>query len=125
VLAEIGAAQIPELLAINKADVAPDEAAGLAAAHPGAVAISARTGEGFGDLLTAISDRLRAGTETVELLVPFERGDVLAAAHRLGEVVAEEPGEGGIVVRARLDAEGRSRLDAFRIDAPSADHGGD
>jgi GTP-binding protein HflX len=125
VLAEIGAAQIPELLAINKADVAPDEAAGLAAAHPGAVAISARTGEGFGDLLTAISDRLRAGTETVELLVPFERGDVLAAAHRLGEVVAEEPGEGGIVVRARLDAEGRSRLDAFRIDAPSADDGGD
>jgi GTP-binding protein HflX len=125
VLAEIGAAQIPELLAINKADVAPDEAAGLAAAHPGAVAISARTGEGFGDLLTAISDRLRAGTDTVELLVPFERGDVLAAAHRLGEVVAEEPGEGGIVVRARLDAEGRSRLDAFRIDAPSADHGGD
>ncbi len=42
--------------------------------------------------------------------MPFERGDVLASIHRLGEVLVEEPGEGGIVVRARLDAEGRSRL---------------
>ncbi len=124
VLAEIGAARIPELLAINKADLAPSEAAALAAAHPGAVAISARTGAGIDALLTAVSDRLRAETETVELLVPFERGDILAAAHRLGEVLAEEPGEGGIVVRARLDAEGRSRLGPFVIRAPAPDDGG-
>ena len=48
--------------------------------------------------------------------MPFDRGDVLAAAHRLGEVLVEEPGEGGILVRARLDAEGRSRLAGYRLD---------
>src|SRR5262245_34136264 len=123
VVAEIGAGQVPELLAVNKADVDPAAAAAIAAAHPGAVAISAQEGDGIDDLLTAISDRLRAGTETVELLVPFERGDVLAAAHRHGEVLAEEPGEGGILVRARLDAEGSSRLREFVL-TPDPDDGG-
>ena len=114
VLAEIGAGAIPEILAFNKADQGPAES--LAAAHPGSVAISARAGTGMDDLLRVIADRLHAGDQTVELLVPFDRGDVLAAAHRLGEVLVEEPGEGGILVRARLDAEGRSRLAGYRLD---------
>ena len=114
VLEEIGAGAIPEILAFNKADQGPAEA--LAAAHPGSVAISARSGTGMDDLLRVIADRLHAGDQTVELLVPFDRGDVLAAAHRLGEVLVEEPGEGGILVRARLDAEGRSRLAGYRLD---------
>jgi GTP-binding protein HflX len=115
VLEEIGAGAIPEILAFNKADQGPAEA--LAAAHPGSVAISARSGTGMDDLLRVVADRLHAGDQTVELLVPFDRGDVLAAAHRLGEVLVEEPGEGGILVRARLDAEGRSRLADYRLDA--------
>jgi GTP-binding protein HflX len=119
VLEEIGAGTIPEILAFNKVDRAP-EAKALAAAHPGSVAISARSGEGMDELFLAISDRLRAGATTAELLVPFERGDVLASVHRLGEVLLEEPGEGGILVRARLDAEGRSRLAPFLLDAPEA-----
>jgi GTP-binding protein HflX len=114
VLEEIGAGAIPEILAFNKADQGP--AGALAAAHPGSVAISARSGTGMDDLLRVIADRLHAGDQTVELLVPFDRGDVLAAAHRLGEVLVEEPGEGGILVRARLDAEGRSRLAGYRLD---------
>ena len=114
VLEEIGAGAIPEILAFNKADQGPAEA--LAAAHPGSVAISARSGTGMDDLLRVVADRLHAGDQTVELLVPFDRGDVLAAAHRLGEVLVEEPGEGGILVRARLDAEGRSRLADYRLD---------
>ena len=118
VMAEIGAADLPEILAFNKVDRAPGARA-LAAGHPGSVAVSARTGEGMADLLNAVSDRLRAGSVAVELLVPFERGDVLASVHRLGEVLVEEPSEGGIVVRARLDAEGRSRLAAFEVDPPT------
>ncbi len=117
VMDEIGAADIPEILAFNKVDQAP-EARALAASHPGSVAISARTGEGMAELFLAISDRLRAGSETVELLVPFERGDVLASIHRLGEVLVEEPGEGGIQVTARLDDEGRSRLAAYAVGGP-------
>ena len=82
VMDEIGAADLPEILAFNKVDQAP-EARALAAGHPGSVAISARTGAGMDDLFRAISDRLRAGSETVVLLVPFERGDVLAPAGAL------------------------------------------
>jgi GTP-binding protein HflX len=69
-------------------------------------------------LLTAIADRLRAGTVPVELVVPFDRGDVLAMVHRLGEVVSEEHGEGGILLLARLDDEGQARLREFLVDPP-------
>jgi GTP-binding protein HflX len=117
VLDEIGAGQIPELLAFNKIDMTR-EAKALAAAHPGSVAISAVTGEGMDDLLTAIADRLRAGSVAMEVLVPFERGDVLAMVHRLGEVLSEEPGEGGILMTARLDDEAQSRLRDFLVDPP-------
>ena len=117
VLGEIGAGEIPELLAFNKVDRAPD-ARRLAAEHPGSVAISARSGEGIDALLLAVADRLRAGATTVDLLVPFERGDVLASVHRLGEVLVEEPGEGGIHVQARVDEEGRSRLAPFALGGP-------
>src|SRR4051794_1482008 len=60
VLVEIGADQVPELLVVNKLDRAPDDVKRVVAAHPGAVAVSARTGEGIDALLQATADRLRA-----------------------------------------------------------------
>ncbi len=102
VLVEIGAGDVPELLVWNKADRTPEAArrAGLAA---GSVAVSALTGSGFDTLLAVLGDRLAGTTATVDLLVPFERGDVLARVHREGEVVEERATEGGMAVRARLD----------------------
>src|SRR5205823_7388178 len=85
VLAELGADQLPQLLAFNKADVAP-EAKRLVDTHPGSVALSARTGDGIDDLLAVLGDRLRAMDTIVELVVPYDRGDVVAAVHREGEV---------------------------------------
>ncbi len=49
----------------------------------------------------------------VELLVPFDRGDVLAAVHREGEVVDEAHGEGATVVHVVLDEAGRARFRQF------------
>jgi len=89
VLEEIGADEVPELLAFNKADLAPDEAKRLAHAHEGSVAFSAVTGEGVDELLQTIADRLRALTNVVELAVPYDRGDVRAAVHREGELLVE------------------------------------
>jgi GTPase len=114
VLAEIGAESVPEVLAFNKVDLSA-EAKALAAARTGAVAISAHTGEGIDELLTTVGDRLHAGSQTVDLLVPFDRGDVLAAIHRRGEVVVEDAGADGIAVRARLDDEGQARFAPFRV----------
>ncbi|MBK9178857.1 MAG: GTPase HflX [Acidimicrobiales bacterium] len=110
VLAEIGADRVPELLAFNKTD-RTREGARLVASHPGSVAISAVRGDGIDELLTAVSDRLRALATVVELVLPYDRGDLLAAVHREGEVIAEVHEDAGVRVRARLDqgATGRFR----------------
>ena len=49
------------------------------------------TGEGIDELLRTIGDRLRALADVVELVVPYDRGDVLAAVHREGEVLVARP----------------------------------
>jgi len=119
VLGEIGAGEVPELLCFNKVDADPESVAALLRRHEGAVAVSAVTGEGVEDLLVAIGDRLRRATRVVELLVPYERGDVLAEIHREGEVLAERHDEHGTEVTARLDEVAQARLATFAVDAPS------
>jgi GTP-binding protein HflX len=114
VLHEIGASNVPELLAFNKADVA-DHVPRLVAAHPGSVAISALQPSGIEGLLQAVADRLRATSNVVELVVPFERGDVIAAVHREGEVLVEQHEEGGTRLRARLDEAGAARFREFLV----------
>ena len=89
VLSEIGADDVPELVVFNKADVGGDEGRRLHERHPGSVLASARTGDGVADLLAALGDRLRALARVVELVVPYDRGDVVAAVHRQGEVITE------------------------------------
>ncbi len=83
--------------------------------HPDAVLVSAQTGTGIDDLLAAVSDRLRALARTVELLVPFERGDVVAAVHREGEVLVEAHEESGTRLQARLDGAGAGRFREFLV----------
>jgi len=115
VLAEIGADGVPELLAFNKSDLAPDAAERLVAMHEGSVAMSAVTGEGTDRLLATVGDRLRSLTEVVELVIPYERGDLLAAAHRAGEVLRESPGEGGMHLRGRFDDAAVGRFREFVV----------
>ncbi|HEU4319228.1 MAG TPA: GTPase HflX [Acidimicrobiia bacterium] len=103
VLKEIGAASVPQLLVINKTD-ALDESA-IKRLHnlwPEAVLISAREGLGLDSLLEAIAEELARGLVTLSLTVPYERGDVVAAAHRLGEVIEEKHDEDGTILDVRL-----------------------
>jgi len=114
VLREIGAADLPELVVLNKLDVARAEVVGkLLAAHPGSVAVSARTGSRIADLLGALAARLRALARVVELAVPYDRGDVVAALHREGEVLVEVHENGATRVRARLPEAGVRRFAEF------------
>jgi GTP-binding protein HflX len=110
VLGEIGAADVPELVVVNKADKAPEEAKALAHGIEGAVLVSARTGEGIDDLLRVVGDRLRGSDRVVHLVVPWSRGDVLAAIHREGEVVGQTDGEESVTLQVVLDDVGRSRF---------------
>jgi GTP-binding protein HflX len=114
VLREIDAGDVPRLLAWNKADAAdPGDLKATLVSHPGSVACSAATGDGIPELLTAVGDRLRALAHVVELLVPYDRGDVLAALHRDGEVLIEVHDEHGTRVRARLPASANGRFSEF------------
>jgi GTPase len=112
VLDEIGAGSVPELLAFNKADVSA-EAGRLTGRHPGSVAISALTGDGIQELLIAIGDRLRATARVLDLVVPYDRGDILAAVHREGEVLVESHGDDAARLRVRVDRAGASRFAPF------------
>lgn len=116
VLTEIGAGDVPELLCFNKADADPTEADRLRRRHPGSVTISAATGQGIDDLLAATADRLREDMAVVELLVPYDRGDVLAEIHREGEIIESDPADGGMAVTARLDEVALARLSSFTVD---------
>jgi len=109
VLAQIGAAEVPELLAFNKADLDRRKAGRLMASHPGSVACSALTGRGIPELLRAVADRLRLEDRTVDLSVPVARGDVVAAIHREGEVLGERYEDEHVLMRARLDEKGAKR----------------
>ena len=113
VLAEIGAAQVPELIVINKADIADsDTIARLLRREPHAVVVSARTGEGMGLLADAVELDLPGAWVDVDVLVPYARGDLLSRAHREGEVLAQEHGSDGTRLKARVPAPLAAQLQA-------------
>ena len=113
VLEEIGAGEVAELVVINKADRAPQEAARLEVLFPGSVVVSAAEGRGIEDLLRTIGDRLRGHDTMVRLRIPHERGDVVAAAHREGEVVDVAHDDESSVLTVVLDEAGRARFASF------------
>lgn len=117
VLSEIDAGEVPELLVFNKADLAPDAADELAADYPGSVRVSAVTGEGIDAFLHILADRLRSLTTVLDLLIPYDRGDILASVHREGEVVSTTEDESGFRVRARLSEASAGRLGDFVVPA--------
>lgn len=115
VLSEIDAAEVPELVVFNKVDLAPDAARDLVEDHVGSVGVSAVTGQGIELFLRTLADRLRALTTVLDLLIPYERGDVLASVHREGEVVSTTEDPDGFRVRARLSDASAGRLSEFVV----------
>lgn len=103
VLNEIDAGQVPELIVINKADIAdPETIAMLLRREPHAVVVSARTGQGFDELLVAIEKDLPSRLVDLTIMVPYSRGDLLSRAHRQGEVLSVEHAESGTLLHARV-----------------------
>ncbi len=117
VLREIGADDVPELLVFNKADVPGSRAKDLAKRHEGSVWVSALTGENLDEVLSAIGDRLRSGDRVVTLRLPLDRGDLIAAAHREGEVLETTNDEAAVTLRVVLDPVGVARFAQWRVPA--------
>jgi len=121
VLGQIGAASVPELVVVNKADAAdPIEVKGLCLAERGAVVVSARTGQGLPDLLAAIEAALPWRDAEVSALVPYGRGDLVARAHEEGEVLAVAHCEGGTQLTARVPPELAAQLAGANVDGAGA-----
>ena len=114
VFAEIGAADVPELVVVNKSDVAdPLVVARLLAREPHAVVTSAHTGAGVDDVLAAIEADLPRPTVQVDALVPYARGDLINQMHLHGEIESLEHTAEGTRIRARVHAGLAGELAAF------------
>ena len=107
---------VPELLVVNKTDIATaDEVHTLLGAHADSLAVSAASGEGIEKLVDLIGQRLRALARIVELVIPYDRGDVLAALHRDADVLVEVHADDGARGRARIPDRDLTRLASFIV----------
>ena len=106
VLSEIpGALDVPELIVLNKTDLA--DAVTLAALRtglPGAVTVSARTGEGIEELRARIEQMLPHPQVSIDVVVPYSRGDLVSRVHAEGEIDTVDYVETGTHVVARVGA---------------------
>ena len=108
VLSSLGAADKPMIDVINKADLP-----GVTANEwPGAIAISAKKGEGLDALLEAIRLKLRGAARPMRAVIPYAQGGLLAKIHADGQVLGEEYTAEGIDVTALADEQLFGRLAA-------------
>ncbi len=115
-LADIGAGERPQLLALNKVDVLePERRRELRFRHPDATQVSAATGEGLDDLRAAIEARFLSAMRPMELLVPFGEGGRLAELHELAGEIEREDTPDGTHVRARVPEGAAPRFERFAV----------
>ncbi len=121
VLAEIGANEVPEVMVFNKIDLlcgaseVTETAAKLAveAGPSHFAAISATQGWGLSNLLEELSKALRRRARLFEIIVPFDRGDILAVLHREGEVISQRESDDGVKTIVRLDSNSLGSVRSF------------
>ena len=117
VLDSIGAGHVPEMLVLNKADLADRTIlARLQRLYPQAVTVSSTEGTGLADLRDRLVDHLARGSRQVELLIPYTRGEVLGRLRREAEVLEEIHRADGTLVSVRIP---RERADRYREFATS------
>ncbi|HET9649946.1 MAG TPA: GTPase HflX [Microlunatus sp.] len=116
VLADVGAGELPELIVVNKADVASDtELAGLRSQYPDCVVVSARTGRGIDLLRSRIEAGLPRPEVEVRVLLPYERGDLVDKIHRGGELGVLEHTEHGTLITARVHPSLAGELERYAL----------
>ena len=116
VLQEIDAAQVLEILVVNKVDAA-DEITLQRLRHllPRAVFVSATTGEGIDELRSVIAAALPEPAMRIEVLVPFQRGDLVSRVHAEGTVLTEEHTGSGTLLQAKVYPALAGLLQDYRV----------
>ena len=106
VLAEVGAERVPVVEIFNKCDrLDSGERSRLSALHPGALCVSARTGEGRDELIAAMETRLALDTTRVELSFPAEEQGTrerVSELYRVGRILRHVMTDGAIAIEAEI-----------------------
>ncbi|WP_062442246.1 GTPase HflX [Herbidospora daliensis] len=107
-----GARDIPEIVVINKADAASREVIDrLTMRERHSIVVSARTGQGITELMDLIEQELPHLDHEVHVLIPYDRGDLVARAHKEGEVLSVDHTGDGTVLHARVPSTLHHELD--------------
>jgi GTPase len=116
VLAEVEATDMVEIIAVNKVDLAEQDTLDrLARAYPDAVLVSARTGAGVARLVQAVEAQLPRPDILVDVLLPYDRGDLVSRVHAEGEVVAEEHNGEGTRLTAKVSPDLHGLLGSYAV----------
>ncbi|MCB7137754.1 GTPase HflX [Cellulosimicrobium marinum] len=104
VLADIpGVEDVPEVVVLNKADVAdPEVVDRIRRRERRTVVVSAHTGEGIEALRALIADELPRPDVAIDVVVPYSRGDLVHRVHTEGEIDHEEHTPEGTLLRGRV-----------------------
>ena len=104
VISEIGGGDIPEIIAINKVDIAsPDVVMEILRREPNSYAFSVRSGFGIDGLVHAIEKSLPHPNVEITTVIPYDRGDLVSAIHEQGEILSEEHLAEGTAIHAYVD----------------------
>lgn len=115
-LQEIGAHTLPELLVLNKIDAAETAAVRrLRELHPDAIPVSAATRQGLDDLSERVESALAPTLVDLELVIPFDRGEIVSFLHREGEVLSEAHAGEGTRLKVRLPRRHVAAVAAFEV----------
>ena len=122
VLADVpGASDVPELLVLNKADIAqPEVLLRLRGRREPSVEVSALTGDGMEALLERIGEMLPRPAVRVSLTLPYTRGDLVSEAHRSGEILEEGHTDQGYEITALVDEALARRMTDAAVASSSA-----
>ncbi|MGV3732258.1 MAG: GTPase HflX [Microcella sp.] len=123
VIGEVGARELPELVAVNKSDLLDDDARLLLRGLvPDAVFVSAKTGEGIDELQRRIAELLPNPDVELTVVVPYDRGDLVSLLHDRGRIVETTYVEQGTRVHAFAPPEVATLVEPFVVE-PSLDAG--
>ena len=115
VINEIGGGDILEIIAINKADIAPPETImQLLRENPNSFAFSARTGFGIETLIKAIESSLPQPRVEINTIIPFNRGDLVNKIHERGEILSEDYLPEGTSIHAMVDGGLAKQLESLK-----------
>lgn len=116
VIADVGGAKIPEIIALNKADIAdPQVIAQVLIQEPDAYLISVHSGVGIEKLIRAIESSLPRPRIEIRTVLPYYRGDLVSQIHEHGEILSQEYLPEGTSLHALVDGSLAHALEKYSV----------